>query len=166
VWVSIAFVPAGHRPPAMSDANATAWWVLAVVIAGAVLLVRRRTFLSSIGGPAVGEPRPERIVDGSMRHGLWLAAGAAARGALPMLFPWYVLLVSGLANAGGVEWPDDVFGSSWGVAWVLMPAAAVALVLRGVSRLRLRFGSLMMAMIHLAGAGLAAALFVAYPLAI
>ncbi len=70
-----------------------------------------------------------------------------------------------VGNAGDVPWPDDLFGTTWGVAWVLMPAAAVALVLRGMSRLRLRFGSLMMAMIHLAGAGLAAVLFVAYPLA-
>jgi hypothetical protein len=83
-----------------------------------------------------------------------------------MLFPWYVVLVAGLAKAGDVAWPDDVFGSGWGLAWVLMPAAAVALVVRGMSRLRLRFGSLVMAMMHLAGAGLAAALFVAYPLAI
>ena len=166
VWVSDAFVPNEHRPQAMSDANATAWWFLAVVVAGAVLLVRRRSFLAAIGGPAVGEPRPLRIVGESMRRGLWLAAGAAARGSLPMLFPWYVLVVSGLADAVGVRWPDDVFGSSWGVAWVLMPAAAVTLVLRGVSRLRLRLGSLMLAMIHLAAAALAVMLFVAYPHAI
>ena len=34
-----------------------------------------------------------------------------------------------------------------------MPAAAVLLVVRGISRLRLRFGSLLMAMMHLAGSG-------------
>jgi hypothetical protein len=52
------------------------------------------------------------------------------------------------------------------VAWVLMPVAAVALVVRGVSRLRLHFGSLLMAMVHLGGAGVAAILFATYPLAI
>jgi tRNA A-37 threonylcarbamoyl transferase component Bud32 len=166
VWLSTVFVAEDYRPPAMSDANSTGWWVLAVVVAGVFLLIRRQVFLGLIGGPAVGEPRPQRVIDSSMRSGLRLAAAAAVRGSLPMLFPWYVVLVAGLAKAGDVAWPDDVFGSGWGVAWVLMPAAAVALVLRGMSRLRLRFGSLMMAMMHLAGAGLAAALFIAYPLAI
>jgi serine/threonine protein kinase len=166
VWLSTAFVPDEHRPRAMRDSNSLVWWVLAVAIAGVFLLVRRQAFLTSIGGPAVGEAQPKRVVDRSMRSGLRLAAGAAARGSLPMLFPWYVVLVAGFAKAADVPWPDDLFGSTWGVAWVLMPAAAVVLVMRGVSRLRLRFGSLMMAMIHLAGAGLAAALFVAYPLAI
>jgi hypothetical protein len=166
VWLSTMFVPEEYRPPAMSDANSMGWWVLAVAVAGVFLLMRRQSFLAAIGGPAVGEPRPARIVDRSMRSGLRLAAVGAARGSLPMLFPWYVLVVAGIASAAGVQWPDDVFGSSWGVAWVLMPAAAVALVMRGISRLRLRLGSLMMAMIHLAGAGLAAVLFVAYPLAI
>ncbi len=165
VWLSTLFVPQEYRPPAMSEANSTAWWMLAVAIAGVYLLVRRSLFLTAIGGPPLGAPRPQRLIDPSMRSGLRLVAAAAARGSLPMLFPWYVLLVAGLAKAGDVPWPDDLFGTTWGVAWVLMPAAAVALVLRGMSRLRLRFGSLMMAMIHLAGAGLAAVLFVAYPLA-
>jgi eukaryotic-like serine/threonine-protein kinase len=49
---------------------------------------------------------------------------------------------------------------------VLKPAATVELVLRGISRLRLRYGSLMLAMIHLAGAGQAAIVFVADPFAI
>lgn len=166
MWLSTAFAPEEYRPPAMRDVNASGWWMLAVVIAVAYLLVRRRAFFASIGGPAVGEPRPARQVDRSMRSGLWMAGGAALRGSLPMLFPWYVVLIAGLAKAGGVQWPNDLFGSAWGVAWVLMPAAVVVLVLRGVSRLRLRLGSMLMAMIHLAGAGLAAVLFVVYPLAL
>lgn len=166
VWLTTSFVPFDYRPPVMRDENALAWWILAVVIAGAYLLVRGRAFFASIGGPAVGAPLPQRRVDRSMRSGLWRAAGAALRGSVPMLFPWYALAVAGLAQAGGVAWPDDVFGTAWGVAWVLMPAAVVLLMLRGVSRLRLRFGSLVMAMIHLAGAGTAAVLFVAYPLAL
>lgn len=166
VWVSTVFVSEEYRPPAMQDNNSSSWWMLAVAIAGVFLLVRRQGFFAAIGGPAVGEPQPQRVVDRSMLRGLRLAAGAAARGSLPMLFPWYVLLVAGFANAGGVAWPDDVFGSTWGVAWVLMPAAAVVLVVRGISRLRLRFGSLMMAMVHLVGAAMAVILFVAYPLAL
>lgn len=166
VWVSTAFVPGEHRPPAMQDVHASAWWMLAVAIAGVFLFVRRGPFLASLGGPAVGEPKPERVVDRSMRSGLRLAASAAVRGSVPMLFPWYVLLVAGLAEAAGVEWPDNLFDTGWGVAWVLMPAAAVALVVRGVARLRLRFGSLLMAMIHLGGAAMAAMLFVAYPYAL
>jgi hypothetical protein len=166
VWLSTTFVSEDYRPPAMRETNSSAWWLLAVAIAGVYLLMRRHVFFAAIGGPAVGEAKPQRVVDRSMRSGLRLAAAAAARGSVPMLLPWYVVLVAGLAKATDVAWPDDLFGSSWGLAWVLMPAAAVALVVRAVSRLRLRFGSLMMAMIHLGGAGMAAVLFVAYPLAI
>ena len=166
VWLSTAFVSDDYRPQAMRDSNSFGWWLLAVAIAGVFLLTRRQGFLALIGGPTVGQPTPQRVVDRSMRSGLGLAAGAAARGSLPMLFPWYVVLVAGFAEAADVAWPDDVFGTTWGLAWVLMPAAAMLLVVRGISRLRLRFGSLLMAMMHLTGAGLAAVLFVAYPLAL
>ncbi len=166
VWLSTAFVSDDYRPQAMRESSSFGWWLLAVAIAGVFLLTRRQGFLGLIGGPAVGQPAPQRVVDRSMRSGLGLAAGAAARGSLPMLFPWYVLLVAGFAKAADVAWPDDVFGTTWGLAWVLMPAAAALLVVRGISRLRLRFGSLLMAMMHLAAAGLAAVLFVAYPLAL
>lgn len=166
VWLSTVFVSDEHRPPAMQDSNSSGWWMLAVAIAAVYLLMRRQAFFGAMGGPAMGEPQPPRVVDQPMRRGLLLAAGAAARGSVPMLFPWYVLLVAGFAEAGGVAWPDNVFESTWGVAWVLMPAAAVVLVVRGVSRIRLRFGSLMMAMIHLAGAAMAVVLFIAYPHAI
>jgi hypothetical protein len=47
---------------------------------------------------------------------------------------------------------------------VLMPLACVALGLRSVTRLRPRFGALVKSMIYALGAGLAAGLFVAYPL--
>ena len=166
VWLSTAFVSDDYRPHAMRESSSFGWWLLAVAIAGVFLLTRRQGFLALIGGPAVGQPAPQRVVDRSMRSGLRLAAGAAARGSLPMLFPWYVVLVAGFAKAADVAWPDDVFGTTWGLAWVLMPAAAMLLVVRGISRLRLRFGSLLMAMMHLTGATLAAVLFVAYPLAL
>jgi len=166
VWLSTMFVADDYRPPAMRDTNSFGWWLLAVAIAGVFLIGRRRAFVTAIAGPQVGEPLPGRVVDRPMRRGLRLAAGAAARGSVPMLFPWYVSVVAGLAEAGDVTWPDDLFGTGWGVAWVLMPAAAVVLLLRAVARLKLRFGSMFLAMIHLTGAGLAAALFVAYPLAL
>jgi hypothetical protein len=166
VWLSTAFVSDDYRPHSMRESSSFGWWLLAVAIAGVFLLTRRQGFLALIGGPPVGQPAPPRLVDRSMRSGLGLAAGAAARGSLPMLFPWYVVLVAGFAKAADVAWPDDVFGTTWGLAWVLMPAAAMLLVIRGISRLRLRFGSLLMAMMHLSGAGLAAVLFVAYPLAL
>jgi len=165
-WLVTELVAPDYRPPAMDSNTATAWWTLAVAIAGVYLLVRRRAFLASIGGPAVGQPQPARVVDRSMRSGLRVAAGAASRGSVPILFPWYVALIAQLAKGVGVQWPDDLFSSSWDLAWLLMPAAAVALVIRGVSRLRMRLGSLLLAMVHLGGAGAAAILFVAYPLAL
>ncbi|MFI5428238.1 hypothetical protein [Aeromicrobium sp. UC242_57] len=98
--------------------------------------------------------------------GLRTAAGAALRGSLPMLFPLYVLFGLGAGRGRRSPWPDDVLGTGWGIAWVLMPLAAVGLALRSVSRVRLRFGSMLMATIYLAGAALAAILFVAYPYAL
>lgn len=166
VWLSMDFVPYDFHPPAMRAGSAGGWWMLAVGFAVVFLLLRRRTFLASLSGPAVGEPLPAGRVDASMRSGLRTAAGAALRGSLPILFPAYVALVSAIVEAGGLPWPDDVFGSGWGTAWVLMPLATLALALRSVTRVRLRFGSMFMAMIYLAGAMLAAVLFVAYPYAL
>lgn len=165
IWFTNAFVPYEYRPPAMQDSDAPGWWMLAVGIATAFLLLRRTSFFKMISGPPVGQPRPERPVDASMRSGLRVAAGAAVRGSLPMLFPSYVVLVAALASAGGVEWPDDPF-TSWGVCWLLMPLACVALGLRSVTKLRPRFGALVKSTIYAFGAALAAGLFVAYPLVI
>ncbi|MCW2829495.1 MAG: hypothetical protein JWP31_187 [Aeromicrobium sp.] len=47
-----------------------------------------------------------------------------------------------------------------------MPAAAVALLVRGITRVRPRFGSLVMAGVFLSGSVLAVVLFVAYPQAV
>lgn len=163
VWLTNAFVPLEYRPPAMQDSEATAWWMLAVGIAVTILLLRRTDFFASLSGPRVGEPRPERPIDASMRSGLLVAAGAAARGSIPMLFPAYVALVAALATAGGVEWPDEPF-AFWGVCWLLMPLACVALGLRSVTKLRPRFGAVLKSMTYALGAAAAAGLFVAYPL--
>lgn len=163
VWLTNAFVAYEYRPEAMQDAHAGAWWMLAVSIAAAILLLRRADFFTSISGPPVGASRPERRLDASMRSGLRGAAGAALRGSIPMLFPAYVALVAALASAGGVDWPNELF-SFWGVCWVLMPLACVALGVRSVTKLRPRFGALLKSTTYAFGAALAAGLFVAYPL--
>ena len=91
VWLSTLFVPEDYRPPAMSEANSTGWWVLAVAVAGVYLFMRRHVFLGLIGGPAVGEPRPQRLVDGSMRRGLASRGGSGGArlvaDALPLVRP-------------------------------------------------------------------------------
>ncbi|WP_159085873.1 serine/threonine-protein kinase [Aeromicrobium chenweiae] len=166
VWTTTAFVSQEHKPSAWRDVSGTPWWMLAVAVAAVYLLLRRRTFFASLGGPPVGQPRSESLVDAPMRAGLRQAAGAALRGSIPMLFPWYVLAVATLVDGAGGAWPQDVFSNGWGLGWVLMPAAAAALALRGISRLRPRFGALFMAAVYLAGAVLAIVLFVAYPQAV
>jgi serine/threonine protein kinase len=159
-------VPETYRPSPWRDASGTPWWILAVAVAAAYLLLHRQTYFSLMGGPPVGEPRPEARVHASMRSGLWMATGAALRGSIPMLFPWYVLLVAAVVSGAGDPWPQDVFDTAWGLGWVLMPAAALLLALRGMLRLRPRFGALFMAMVYLTAAVLAVVLFVAYPRAI
>lgn len=161
VWVAMEFAPAEYRPGAMDPSYAGVWWAVAVTIAAAFLLLRRRRYFSLIGGAAVGSPRPGRPIDEWMRAGVRMAAGAALRGSLPMLFPWYVALVAAATAAADIGWPDDVF-SAWGVAWLLMPLAAVVLALRALTRLRPRVGALLMSVAYFGGAVLAAVLFVAY----
>ncbi|MET1038798.1 MAG: serine/threonine-protein kinase, partial [Aeromicrobium sp.] len=163
VWLTNAFVPFEYRPPAMHDDHAAAWWMLAVGLAAAILVLRRRSFFGQFSGPAIGEARPERRIDASVRAGLKLAAGAAVRGSIPMLFPTYVVLVAALATAGGVTWPDDVF-TNWGVCWLLMPLACVFLAVQSVAKLRPRFGAVLKSTTYAIGAAAAAGLFVAYPL--
>lgn len=163
VWLSSTLVPFEFRPSAMRDNNAGAWWMLAVSFAVVYLLLQRRQFLSLLAGPAVGEPAPARRVDRPMRIGLRKAGGAALRGSLPMLFPAYVMAISALSESAGLLWPTDVVESGWGIAWVLMPLAALVLALRSVTRLRPRFGAVIMAMTYLGAACLATVLFIAYP---
>jgi hypothetical protein len=100
-----------------------------------------------------------------MRRGLRRAAGAAVRGSLPMVFPGYVAVVAGIASAGGIGWPDDVF-SAWGVCWLLMPLACAFLGVQSVTKLRPRFGAVLKSTTYAIGAAAAAALFVAYPLVV
>lgn len=163
LWLSMDFVPYEFHPAAMRDGNASGWWMLAVILAAVILLIKRQSFLSSLSGPHLGEPLPAKRVDRDVRAGVRTASGAALRGSIPMLFPLYALLVSALAEGVGLPWPDDVFASAWGVAWVLMPLATVFLAVRSITRVRLRFGSVLMATIYLAGACLATVLFIAYP---
>ncbi|MBP2392081.1 serine/threonine-protein kinase [Aeromicrobium fastidiosum] len=163
VWLTTSFVPFEYRPPAMQDADAAAWWMLAVVLAVVILLLRRVSFLGALSGPAVGEPRPARLVDADMRRGVRRAGGAALRGSVPMLFPAYVAVVAGLAAAADLTWPDDVF-SAWGVCWLLMPLACAFLALQSVTKLRMRFGAVLKSTTYALGAAGAAVLFVAYPL--
>lgn len=163
VWLTCSLVPLQFRPAAMGEGNASAWWMVAVGFAVVYLLLQRRQFLSLLSGPAVGEPPAERRVDRPMRHGLRKSAGAALRGSLPMLFPAYVALISGVSESAGLLWPDEVVDSGWGIAWVLMPLAALVLGLRSVTGLRPRFGSVFMALIYLSTACLATVLFIAYP---
>ena len=60
VWLSTAFVSDDYRPQAMRESSSFGWWLLAVAIAGVFLLTRRQGFLALIGGPAVGQPAPQR----------------------------------------------------------------------------------------------------------
>jgi hypothetical protein len=163
IWLTNAFVAYEHRPPAMRDEHAAAWWMLAVGLAGAILVLRRRSFFGLLSGPAVGAPRAERLLDDDMRTGLRRAAGAAVRGSLPMLFPTYVAVVAAVTSIGGVTWPDGVF-TGWGVCWLLMPLACVFLAVQSVTKLRPRFGAVLKSTTYAFGAAAAAALFVAYPL--
>jgi tRNA A-37 threonylcarbamoyl transferase component Bud32 len=163
IWLTNAFVAYEHRPPAMRDEHAAAWWMLAVGLAGAILVLRRRSFFRLLSGPAVGERRAERLVDVDMRAGLRRAAGAAVRGSLPMLFPSYVAVVAALTSIGGVTWPDGVF-TNWGICWLLMPLACVFLAVQSITKLRPRFGAVLKSTTYAFGAAAAAALFVAYPL--
>jgi hypothetical protein len=165
VWLTNAFVPFDRRPDAMDDSQAGSWWMLAVGIAGVILLLRRREFFGLLSGPAVGEPQPQGRVDAPMRSGLRLAAGSALRGSIPMLFPSYVVLVGALADASGMTWPDDVF-TAWGVCWLLMPLACAFLAVRSVITLRARFGAVIVSTVYAFGAAAAAGLFVAYPLVV
>jgi serine/threonine protein kinase len=165
VWLTNSFVSYEYRPPAMQDADAPAWWMLAVFIATVLLLARRGSFFGLVSGSALGQPRADRLVDADMRRGLRRAAGAALRGSLPMLFPSYVAVVAGVASAGGIGWPDDVF-SGWGICWLLMPLACVFLTLQSVTKLRPRFGAVLKSTTYAIGAAGAAALFVAYPLVV
>ena len=161
VWIATELAPAEYRPDAMDSSTTASWWALAVTLALAFLLLRGRRFFSLISGAEVGSPHPGRALHDQSKAGVWMAAGAALRGSLPMLFPWYVALVAAFATAADITWPDDIF-SFWGVLWLLMPMAAVLLALRALTKLRLRVGALALAMVYLGGAAMAVVLFVAY----
>lgn len=155
-------VPDDYRPELM-EGSTLVWWMAGVMIALLYLLLRRDEFFGRLGGPEVGEPRPDTMVGPWTWAGVRMAVSAGLRGSVLFLVPWYVLAVAGLAGAFDLSWPSDVFSSPWSFSWVLMPFAVVALLWSAMSRLRFRFGALAMSLLYLCGAGLAAVLFFGYP---
>ncbi|MGJ9412563.1 serine/threonine-protein kinase [Aeromicrobium sp. CF4.19] len=162
VWLTTAIPPAADlRPDAM--ASSTPWWLLAVGLATLHLLGRRGVYLPRLGGPPRGWPQPERLVDGPMRSGLRQAVGAALRGSVPMLLPWYVLLVAALTAAIDLPWPGDPYESTWTIVWLMMPLSCLVLAWLALARLRPRVGRVLLCLLMLGGSALAAVVFVAYP---
>lgn len=164
-WASLGLVPPEHVPAAMTG-SAGGWWLLAVGIAAALLLLRGRAWTDPLGGPPVGSVRPQQLLSRETSRALRTSAWAAVRGSLPLLFPWYVLALFLTMQAIEAPWPADPLGSGWSVAWVLTPVIALALLWRGVMAVRPRLGSLIMSMLYLTGAAVATGLFVLYPLAV
>ncbi|WP_374999428.1 protein kinase [Aeromicrobium sp. CTD01-1L150] len=162
VWSTTSIPPAPeYLPGLMIDPQP--WWLLAVGIAVLFLALRWQQFSGRLAGPPVGWARPGRLLDRDARAAIRQAAGGALRGSLPMLVPWYALLVVALAAGLDLDRPHDLYASSWTVAWLCMPLAVVALTWRAVTRVRLRVGRILMSVVLLAGAGLAGVLFVVYP---
>jgi tRNA A-37 threonylcarbamoyl transferase component Bud32 len=162
IWLTNSLVPLEYRPQAMHDDNATPWWMLAVGLAAIILVLRRTAFFTLLSGPPIGALRPDRRIDPTVRSALRMAVGAALRGSIPMLFPSYVALVAAIASTSGMDWPSEIF-SGWGIAWLLMPLAAVVLGLRALTKLRPRIGAVLASIVYAAGAVVAVIVFVAYP---
>lgn len=160
VWGSLGLVPAGYRPSAMDEYTSDAWWMVAVGFALLFLVLRREVFFSRLAGPPVGAALPDGPVTSDTRAGVLMAAGAALRGSLPMLFPWYVAALSVAVVAFGISWPSDPYRSVWVVLWVLSPLATLTLGIRGVAVLRPRFGAVVASFSWLVLAGLSVAYFV------
>ena len=160
-WGSLELVPGDHRPQAMDDLAADAWWMVAGGLAIVFLLLRRRDYFGRLAGPQAGAPLPDGPIAPGTMSGVRMAAWAAVRGSLPLLFPWYALGVTALAATAGLARPDALYGSTWTVAWVVAPLAVLVLTLRGLALVRLRVGALLLATLHLGLAVAAAAYFVA-----
>ncbi|EFQ84251.1 kinase domain protein [Aeromicrobium marinum DSM 15272] len=162
VWGLSWIVPGEYRPGAWSDANGTAWWLLAVAVA--LLVLRRRDgFVTDLGGPAVGATRTGRVLADDAGRSIRAAARAAAAGSLPMLFPVYVWALALAVGAAGLTFPSDVFGTAGGIFWVLLPVAAAVLLVRGAGRIRFRLGSLVLSVLYFGAAAAAVVFFLAYP---
>jgi len=162
---SVALVPDAYRPRSM-EGSTPVWWMIAVVIALLYLLLRRDEFFGRLAGPEIDDPQPGVVLGPWTWSGGRMAAGAAVRGSVVLLAPWYVLTVAVLARGAGLPWPHDVFASPWSISWALMPFAAAVLFVGAVTRLRPRLRTLAMAALYLCAAALAAILFVVYPQAV
>ncbi|OUZ11324.1 hypothetical protein BHE97_05675 [Aeromicrobium sp. PE09-221] len=154
--------PAEYRPESMTSA-APVWWMAAVTIALVSLLLRRREFFGRLAGPELGSERPAAVLGPSSRSGVRMALTASLRGASIFLFGWYVLGVSALADTLQAGWLSDPFSSPWSIGWVLMPMLAAVLLVRSITRLRPRFGAILMSFLCLCGAAVAALIFLAAP---
>ena len=165
VAVSTQVDPAARfRPASMATDLVFGWWLVSLGIASAWLVLARPVALSQVGGPVVGAPR-ERLFGRTTNRGLRSVWGAAWRGALPLMFPWYVVAVIGGLRSFDLTEPQYDPGSLWSIVWVLMPFAGLVIFLRAFARVRLGFGSILMFVIRMAMVGIALAVFVAFPYA-
>lgn len=163
VWAGSQLVPGTYVPDAWGSDAGIGLWLLAVAVATLVVLGRRHEFFGQLSGVGARAGDEERGLAPQARRAIRTTARGALIGSFPLLLPVYALGVAGLASAFGLAWPSDVFSSGWGISWLLMPLAAVFLIVRGLSLLKPRFGSFMLSMVHLGGGSTAALLFVAYP---
>ena len=160
VWGSLDLVPSRFRPTVMDDLSADAWWMISVAIALVLLLLKRERFLGRLAGPPVGSPLPDGPLAPTARRGILTAFGAAFRGSLPLLLPWYVLGLSVLLASLGTGVPADPYASTWSTLWVLAPLVAVVLGVRSLTGLRFRLGAMTLSFALFCVAGAAAAYFV------
>lgn len=159
-WASLDLVPARMRPQVMDDLSADAWWMISVGIALVLLVLKRDRYFPRLAGPPVGAPLPDGPLAPSARGGIGQAAGAALRGSLPLLLPWYVLGLLFVLTSSGLGAPDDPFQDVWTTAWVLAPLVAIVLGVRSVTGMRMRLGAITLSFLCLVIAGAAAAYFV------
>ena len=89
-----------------------------------------------------------------------MAFGAAVKGSLPLLLPWYVLGLLALLTASGLGAPDDPYADVWTTLWVLAPLVAVVLGVRSVTGMRMRLGAITVSFLCLMIAAGAAVYFV------
>jgi serine/threonine protein kinase len=159
-WGSLDLVPPRFRPDVMDELSADAWWMVGVGIALVLLMLRRDVFFARLAGPEVGSPLPDGPLAPTARRGVAMAFGAAFRGSLPMLLPWYVLVLFLVLASVGVGVPADPYASAWTTLWVLAPLVAVVLGVRSLTGLRFRLGAMTLSFVLFCVGGAAAAYFV------
>jgi tRNA A-37 threonylcarbamoyl transferase component Bud32 len=158
-------VPAEHAGRAATLVPSLDWGAIALLLVLGGLALRGRALLPALAGPAVGEAVPRSVVTRWHARAVRLTWAAAWRGSLVLLLPWYAAGVSWLVTRLGLDFPEGS-ADAWRYAWAVMPAVSVLLAWWGVTRLRPRFGSLLVSMLRLTAAAAAAGLFVAYPVAL